>query len=187
MIKGYQGSLYGAYRTRTFSDVYGSVDEFVAEYNTIGLPTLVSEDNIKTLYYLLYANYGNSNIASSDENRFRYKLFSTIWQYGPTWEKELSIQAKLRGLTEDQLMQGSKQIYNNASNPSTAPSTGTDEELTYINMQNVTKSKKGILDAYAMLDSLLRQDVTALFIGRFKGLFITIVQPEEPLLYGDLV
>lgn len=186
MIKGYEGSLYGRFRTNKFTDIYSDVDSFLSDYNSIGIPITISGDDATTLYYLLYANYGNSHIANSDLTQFKYSLFSIIWQYGPTWSRQVSIQKRLRELKEEELLQGSKQIYNNANNPSVEPSTNTVDELTYINQQNVTKNKKGVLEAYGLLDALLKKDVTQDFLNKFKKLFLTIVQPELPLLYEDI-
>ena len=183
MIKGYYGSLYGSYRQKRFTDEYESVEDFLADYKDCGIPTTISDNSAQTLFYLLYGSYGNDVIASSDINRFKYKLFSIIFQYGPNWEKQLEIQNKLRGLTEEDIRLGSRQIYNTAQNPSTEPSTNTTDELQYINNQNVTKNQRGVLEGYATLLSLLRTDVTQEFLNRFRKLFLTIVQPEEPLLY----
>lgn len=183
MYKGYSGSLYGSYRQKRFTDVYERVEDFLADYKDCGIPTTISDSSAQTLFYLLYGSYGNDIVASSDINRFKYKLFSIIFQYAPTWEKQLEIQNKLRGLTEDDIRLGSRQIYNTAQNPSTEPSTDTTDELQYINNQNVTKNQRGVLEGYATLLSLLRTDVTQEFLNRFRKLFLTIVQPEEPLLY----
>ena len=183
MYKGYSGSLYSSYRQKKFTDVYESVEEFLADYKDCGIPTTISDNSAQTLFYLLYGSYGNDIVASSDINRFKYKLFSIIFQYAPNWEKQLEIQNKLRGLTEDDIRLGSRQIYNTAQNPSTEPSTDTTDELQYINNQNVTKNQRGVLEGYATLLSLLRTDVTQEFLNRFRKLFLTIVQPEEPLLY----
>lgn len=176
-------SLYGNYRQRTFSNIWENVDEFKEDYSDNGIGVSISDDNATTLYYLLYARYGNSTIASSDENQFKYKLFSIIFQYGPTWEKRLDIQKKLREMSEDDLRESAKAIYNHSYNPSTAPSTDTIDELTTINDQNVTKHKRSKTDAYALLLSLLETDVTGEFLDKFKKLFITIVEPELPLWY----
>ena len=180
-------SLYGSFRTRTFSQIWDNVDSFLADWKACGLYVsgLVTDANIKVLYYLLYAKYGNSHIASSDENRFKYNLFSIIFQAGPSWEKRLSIQSSLRALTDEQLLTGTKAIYNHAYNPSTEPSTDTPTELSYINEQNVTHHKKGVLDAYQILWDLVKFDVTEEFINKFKRLFLTIVMPEAPLLYEE--
>lgn len=183
MYKGYSGSLYGSYRQKRFTDVYESVEDFLADYKDCGIPTTISDNSAQTLFYLLYGSYGNDVVASSDINRFKYKLFSIIFQYAPNWEKQLEIQNKLRALTEEDIRLGSRQIYNTAQNPSTEPSTDTTDELQYINNQNVTKNQRGVLEGYATLLSLLRTDVTQEFLNRFRKLFLTIVQPEEPLLY----
>lgn len=176
-------SLYGNYRTRKFTDIYDNVDAFLADYSDNGLPMLVDTTNMTTLFYLLYARYGNSNIASSDENQFKYKLFSLVFQYGPTWAKRLEIQDKVRNLTEDELRESAKALYNHSYNPSTLPSTDTVDELLTINEQNVTKHRRSKTDAYALLNDLLETDVTEEFISKFKKLFITIVEPELPLWY----
>ena len=183
MIKGYCGSLYGNFRQKKFSDVYDSSESFLADYQNIGLPVTITLDNASVLYYLLYSKFGNDILAPSDTNRFKYRLFAIVWQYGPTWEKEIDIQKQLREMTEADLMDGSRQIYNNAQNPGTEPGTNTSEELSYIDNQNVTKNKRSRLEAYALLDTLLKKDVTEEFLNRFKPLFLTVVEPEEPLYY----
>jgi hypothetical protein len=78
-------------------------------------------------------------------------MFSVIFQYGPTWEKKLDIQEKLRDLTEAEILAGAKAIYNHAFNPETTPSTASLEELNYINDQNITNYKKSKLEAYSIL------------------------------------
>lgn len=179
--------LYGNYRTRSFNDIYGDLNTFKVDaeyYKAVGLdPKLIKSTSINTIFYLLCARYGNSHIANSDENQFKLKLFSTIFQYAPYWEKKLDIQATLRGLSEDQLREGSKQINNHAYNPSTAPTTDTLDELLTTNEQTATKFKKSRLDAYGILSDLLERDVTEEFIGKFKKLFLYIVEPQLPLWY----
>ena len=149
------------YSTMLFTDVWDDEADFQAEFiaspfgtavhhgETVG--TVTFPNNVSTIFYLLYAKYGNNPIANRDVNQFKYKVFSIIFQYGPTWEKRLDIQTKLRELTADELATGSRAIYNTALNPSTAPSTSSLEELTYINQQNTTNYKKSKMDAYAQL------------------------------------
>ena len=176
-------SLYGNYRQVKFTDVWEDVNSFLTEYQNNGIKTTISQQSAQTLYYLLYSRFGNSTIASSDTNRFKYDVWGTIFSYGPTWEKRLEIQEKLRGLSDDELFTGATQIFNHAYNPGTAPSTSTLDELTAINEQNTNKNKKDKLNAYAMLMSLLEIDVTQQFLDKFKKLFLTVVQPELPLWY----
>lgn len=171
------------YDTKLFSEIWNSAASFSADYQASGIPTTISSANVNILFYLLYAKYGNSPIANYDIEQFKYKVFSIIWQYGPTWEKRLDIQAKLRNISDEDLRIGSKAIYNNALNPSTAPTTGSLEELSYINAQNTTNYKKSKMEAYAQLWELLKVDVTNEFIGKFKICFKTFVMPERTWIY----
>lgn len=171
------------YDTMLFTEVWEEVNDFIYDFNNIGIPKKIKVESAQTLYYLLYARYGNNPIANLDIEQFKYKVFSTIFMYGPTWEKRLDIQDKLRGLTEDQLLAGSKAIYNTALNPSAAPTTTTTEELDYINSQNTTNYKKSKMDAYTQLWDLLATDVTNDFLIKFRPCFKTFVMPERPLLY----
>ena len=96
------------YDTKIFTDIWEDKDEFLYDYKHVGIPATISDANATTLYYLLYARYGNNPIANYDEEQFKYKVFSIVFQYGPTWEKRLSIQNTLRGLQlEDLVSDGS--------------------------------------------------------------------------------
>ncbi len=174
------------YNTVLFTEVWDDVDEFLEEYQHVGedgIPVTISTTNATTLFYLLYARYGNNPIANFDINQFKFKIFSIIFQYGPVWEKKLDIQAKVRGLTDADLLTGSKAIYNQALNPSTAPSTTTTEELTYINAQNTSNIKRGKLEAYELQWSMLDDTLTNSFLEKFSICFKKFVSPENPLLY----
>lgn len=171
------------YDTKLFTQIWEDKDAFLADYADVGIPTTISSTNATTLYYLLYAKYGNNPIANLDEEQFKYKVFAIIFQYGPAWEKRLAIQTALRGLSESDLLAGSKAIYNTALNPSDAPSTGTTDELSYINSQNTTNYKKSKMDAYSQLWDLLSTDVTGEFIERFRICFKQFVKPEKTWIY----
>ena len=172
--------------TVKFTDVWDNAADFATEYKGSGLHVTnssISDDSAATLYYLLYAKYANNPIANFDINQFKYKVFSIIFEYGPTWEKRLAVQKALRDLTIDDIRLGSKAIYNQAMNPSTEPSTSTLEEITYINQQNTTNYKRGPLEGYSALLELLKKDVTQDFLNRFQKLFKQFARPEKPLLY----
>lgn len=175
--------MFPEYDTKLFTEIWEDKDDFLADYGNAGIPTTISTSNATTLYYLLYAKYGNNPIANRDITQFKYKILSIIFEYGPTWEKRLSIQQSLRNLSEEELLRGAKAIYNSALNPSTAPSTASLEELDYINAQNTTNYKKSKMEAYAQLWELLNTDVTSAFVEKFKVCFKQFVRPERPLLY----
>lgn len=171
------------YDTKLFNEIWEDKDAFLADYGNVGIPTTISTSNATTLYYLLYSRYGNNPIANYDEEQFKYKVFALIFQFGPTWEKRLAIQTSLRGLSDSDLLAGSKAIYNSALNPEDAPGTGTLEELSYINSQNTTNYKKSKMDAYAQLWDLLAVDVTGEFLERFRPCFKLFVKPEKTWIY----
>lgn len=190
-------NLFGVYLTKKFSDIYNNASDFVDEYKASPLYEVeldessnviystLSDKSLEVLYYLLYARYGNDHIYNTDENQFKYKLFSTIYKYGPTWEKRLEVQKKLRTLTDDELITGTKQLSQHAYNPSTDVNENvlSGGEIDTTNEQTRVKYTKSKLEAYSNLMLLLRSDVTDEFISRFKSFFIPIVEPQAPLLY----
>jgi hypothetical protein len=179
-------SYYGCYNTRTFINIFQSVEGFANSYIVSPLNNDELEySDLKLIYYLLYSRYGNSHIASSDENQFEYNLYSIIWQYAPDWKKQVSVQKRLRALSEQELLTGSKGIYNTILNPATVTDVTSDELLTTVNQQNTQTFKKGLISAYADLIALLKHDVTEEFLRRFKKLFINVLQPDYPLLYEE--
>jgi uncharacterized membrane-anchored protein YjiN (DUF445 family) len=187
-------SLYGSFRQKTFSSIYDSVDTFIEEYNNAGINALASvidpsgynnvfnTSTLTAIYYLLYSRYGNSVIASSDINRFQEQLFSIVIQNVPAWLKKSQIQSKLRNLTEEEIETSYSSVLNTASNPNNVEDNN-NGELPYISNQNVSKSKKGKINAYKDYLDILSNDYTEIFISKFKKLFLTVIQPEEPLLY----
>ena len=90
--------MFPQYSTILMIDVWDEASKFVYDYNHVGIPTTISDANATTLFYLLYARYGNNPIINEDITQFKYKMFSVIFQYGPTWEKKLSVQETLRAL-----------------------------------------------------------------------------------------
>lgn len=171
------------YNTYTFNQIYPDVNTFMTDFNTFSALKKITDTNAQLTWYLLTARYGSNPIANLTADLFKIKVFSIMFQYGPNWEKKLSMQEAIRALTVSELRTGSKTIFNKALNPDTAPSTSTTEEITYINEQNVQKTTKSALQAYNELKMLLEDDVSEEYISKFKRLFKNVVAPERPLLY----
>ena len=156
-IPALEDTYYGSYRTRTFAEIFPNLETFLVVLRTDGIFGLLFSPEVKydKLYILLYGRYGNSHVAFSDENQFKFRMASIIWQYGPTWNRRVEIQEKLRKIPDEELMTGGKAIYNHSFNPSTTPSTSSLQELLTINDQNTTNYKHSRMDAYANLLALL--------------------------------
>ena len=178
--------MYGYYRTRRFIDIFPSLESFINDYLNCPIQIPLKNENnttITNLYYMLYAKYGNSHIASFDETQFRYKLWNIVFMYGPTWEKRLEVQAAIRNIAQDELERGNANVNNYAVHPDTEPSTDATDPLSYITNQTYVIQKKGKLDGLILQYNQLETDVTERFLEEFKKLFLTVVFPEEPGWY----
>lgn len=192
---GLCGSYYGSFRTRTFAQIFPSFENFKSEYTSSNLAIPFTPDydtndknaegglTLAQFYYMMYAHYGNSHIAYTDEHQFKYYMYTLMYQYGPTVIRKREIRYKLFNLSFDELVSGGKAIYNHAFNPNTAPSTSTIEELLTINDQNTTNYKKGMVNGLTEFLNIISDDPVDKFIHRFRQLFIKVLAPDYPLLY----
>ena len=176
------------YITKTFVQVFPDYNKFKSDYDDLiplvsGGVAPLTANNIQATYYLLFARYGNTPIVNYDETQFKMKLMAIICTYGPVWERKKAIQKSLRDLSESDLLQGAKQIYNHAFNPSTEPTTAQLEELTHINDQNTTNNKKSKMEAYSILWANLHVDATDEYINKFKNCFSRFVGDQFPIIY----
>lgn len=194
-----QHTDYGSSRTRSFADIFPTFQSFQDMWNStafseqaVALTQSIPEggpnngpQNLLLIYQLLLSRYANSTIASSDENRFTLQCMATIFQYAPAWIKRLEIQHTLHemDLTSEEFLRGSAQILNTSLNPSEGPGTDSMDTLHTINQQNVSVQKRDKFKALAILEELLKTDITGAFIDRFRPLFREIVAPQRPLFY----
>ena len=126
--------MFPQYDTKLMTEVWSKASDFLTDYQNAGIPTTISNQNATTLYYLLYAKYGNTPIANYDEQQWKYKMFSIIFQYGPTWEKRLDIQTTLRGLQiADLVDNGSYRALSSQSGSETSSKTGSDNNTRTLN------------------------------------------------------
>ena len=126
--------MFPQYDTKLMTDVWSQASDFLTDYQNVGIPTTISTTNANTLYYLLYAKYGNTPIANYDENQWKYKVFSIIYQYGPTWEKRLDVQKTLRELQlSDLIDNGSYRALSSESGSATSSKTGSDNNTRTLN------------------------------------------------------
>lgn len=72
------------YDTVLFTDIWENAESFRTDIAGSPFSSALSSANQMALFYLLYARYGNSPIANYDAEQFKMKVFSIIFQYGPT-------------------------------------------------------------------------------------------------------
>lgn len=190
---GYNQQLFSQQWTQTLSQLYPTYDEFLADYNEIGLKELEFEnpDFLRTIYLLLLGEYGSSAIQSLSPDRFKLRFFTRIMAYGPLYEKQMKHQKTLLSMTDDELRVSAKAIHNSARNPSQKPPTDSEEILPYIDSQNTTNHQRSLMDAYAYFDDVADDSLTKKFIKRFDDMFVIMTRTNSPLWYitneGDYI
>lgn len=184
MGSAYFEQLAPEFNRPSFREIFPDVDTF---YNclaeTEAVDSELTEDNLKKLYYMLIAKYGNTPIRKADGEEWLYDLIFTINAHYPTFLKKDEIQRQLRALNLDDLRDGTKSIFNHAYNPSQTPSTGTSDEIPYVNEQNVNKLKKNKADALSSLWEILHTNIMDEFIKKFKNLFSKILTTTNHPVY----
>lgn len=193
-----ESNLFGEFITYKFSDVWPDYNTFKTSFNNlpksfqnhiIGKKTssgiTLDTDSLETLYYLIAGQYKNSHIANTDLDQFQALFFNTMYQNTQAYLKKQEIRDNLLALTDDEILAGTTTVFNHAYNPSTEPSTGSTNELDYVNDQNVTKYKKAKVDAYSMYLSEIRSDPTETYLGKFKPLFLMIVEPYNEIIFEN--
>ena len=133
------------YDTILFTEIFDNVNKFTYDYQHIGIPTTISLQNAQTLYYLLYARYGNSPIANYDITQWKYKIFSVVFQFGPTWEKRLSVQQTLRDMSLSDLVDNGQLAELFSSQGSTSQtSSGTSGNTRTLNTQEANTGTQAV-------------------------------------------
>lgn len=102
-------SFYGSYRTRMFSEIFETKQDFLDaldnDYFTTAVATLTSASKDRT-YLLLRAKYKNAHIANDDELQFADKLAMIMSTKGVIWQAKTDKIKALLAKTEDQLRTG---------------------------------------------------------------------------------
>lgn len=173
----------------TFTDIFNTVGEFQQFILTdCQIPFFEAGTDKLTLssliYYLLYAEYGNSTIASYDTNQFKYQVASVIATYGPVWRAKLNLSADIENLSDADLKDAGRMFTNSGMNPSASPLTDTTTGIKS-DTRTVNISERGKADRLAIKYSMLPTEANATFISKFKQLFSKIIV-GRPHLYPEV-
>lgn len=171
--------------TKLFCEIWDNADDFKTDVMASGLHVSELDEQLPTIYYLLYARHANSAIANWDQNQFKYKVYSIIYQYGPTWAKRMEIQGTLRTLDEHDLITGSSTInaHAYAMGNTTVDAYSAPNNIDQKSSMFFNKSK---LEGYSNLIDLLETDVTGEFLDRFKPLFAKFVYTKPDIYITEL-
>lgn len=169
------------YDTKLFSEVWDDSTEFKTDYATYeaGIDNLNKVDNkyVVLTWQLLASKFAQTPIRSDSVDQFKLAVFAIMASEAPTWARRLELQKSLRDMTEADLLAGETSIANRAQNPDEAPTTQTIDELTYVDVQTTNKLQRSKIQAYALLDSLLQNDLCETYVHKFNSLFKRILVP----------
>lgn len=176
-------SLIRRTNQRTFLDIWNNYTTFKSDYDDLNeFNITLDEAYLKKTFFLLVARYGDQAITGyRDEPRWKLRVFATIATYGPVWQEKSKLQETIRGMTVDDFKKSSKTIYNTALNPNSVPTTGSLEELEYINSQNTSNKVVSDYEAIARKWELLNDDLDKNYTDHFKGLFSKFLLQDVPL------
>lgn len=171
------------YNRKMFNDVYPDANSFLKGYHeyesAIDDLNAVEDKYVVLTWQLIASKFGNTPIRSEDESQFKLSVYSVMFSEAPTFVTKLTVQAKIRNLTDSELMEGETSIANAARNPATAPGTQSMNELPYIDNQNVTKQKRSKLQAYALQLGLVENDLSETYVRKFEPLFARVILDAE--------
>lgn len=138
-------SNFPRFDTKLFTEIWSEPSDFLTDYQTNGIPMTINNANATTLFYLLYARYGNNPIANYDETQWKYKMFSIIFQYGPTWEKRLGVQGILRNMSLSDLVDNGQlsELFSSEGETSTTTS-GTSGNTRTLNTQEANTGTQAV-------------------------------------------
>lgn len=132
----------------------------------------------ESFYNLMKARHG-TDVIVGDVDHWELRFFSIMYEYGPYWARQMSIQKSLLTMSDNELREGSLSIYNTALNPADTPSgkfSGGDiPKIETLNSQNTTTYQKTKKDAYVELSVILNTNYTEDFLRRFDKLFKKIL------------
>ena len=169
------------YSTKLFNEIWDNSTDFKTDYanyeSEISDLNKVADKYVILTWQLLASKFANTPIRSDSVDQFKLSVFGIMASEAPTWARRLELQKSIRDLTEADLLAGETTIANRAENPDEAPTTQTMDELTYINTQTTSKQKRSKIQAYAMLDGLLQDDLCETYVHRFNSLFKRIFVP----------
>jgi len=182
MYNDYYSFRGNSFNSPIFTEVWKEFNDFKTDYRASGLAQSDFTDaSLETLYYLLYAQYGNNHIASSDTNQFKYKVYAIIHSEGLQWQKKVAIQKIFATASESDILNGGYIISNSAANDADLSNNplDTDDILNHIDEQTIDKTSKDYVESYQKLVYNLR-DVNTYFIEKFRKLFNKFVGNNDP-------
>lgn len=182
----------------TFTDVWPAVADMAMDYDNYFKKIVYSggsyfgEGLMANSGHLVWTNFYNAMVGrhGADEvlydpnigdglKRWKLKFLTVINNHGPEFVEHVLLQARIRAMTDEELMESGLDVNTVAYNPARAPTdtfTGTDiEKVDTINTQTAKRGKRSLADAIMLRERLLSFDYWEDFLRLFDPLFKKIL------------
>lgn len=143
----------------------------------------LTEDDLKDVYYHLYAKYYNWHFVYPDDIGIALNVMHIIHDYYPNCKERLSLTNSLRALTLDEFKKSGLMIDSQGANPKTA--TEMDELIDLVDSQTASFQLKSEEQAIRAKFMALFDGVMDEFIDRFKDLFVKLYTGVTNYLYTN--
>lgn len=157
--------------------------EMTSLQNDIDTYTSITDKITKDSWLAIIGRYAESHIIDRNEMQFKAQFLTILSEAYPKLLAKLTINEKLRKLTEAEALDGGKIIANNAKNPDSEPADSDTSELPYINDQSVQKETIGRVRGLYDWKNTVGGQAYNEFLDRFKPLFRVILVDIEEFLY----
>jgi hypothetical protein len=168
--------------TRTFFNIYPDFEKF--ELDAPEFMNTMSEEELKELFMLIAARYGDSHTRYTNEFLFKMNLWKDINNRYPmviAWKRD---QKRLRDADLLDFQRGGKTVQNAGAHNTANISTDTMEGIEQLDAQTITNNQRGELGV--LLDRLgaYATGQEDKFLIHLAKLFMQVIAPMADLLFG---
>lgn len=161
-----------------FTKIWEDIDALNNDKNKL-FPSL--EDYTPEEYGALLGRYAESHTRYDNPTQFKLAFFTIDVEARPRLRAKLRANDMLRGLEEEEILEGGISIVNSATNPDTAPSMEVFEPLPYVNAQSAQKDKLSRVNALYNWKHSVGGQAYNEYLDSFRKLFRHILREEIPV------
>lgn len=167
-------------QTFVFKEIYPdfeSFEKFLNEYQVVDLSVLENVDFAKYMYKCLFRRYHNSNIQYDTIEDFECDFANILEDNFDKFKKQFDYVKKIEQLSEEDYIEISRAIANQAVNPNSKPDDPT-QPLDFVSSQAFTLAKDNKQQAFLRAISGIPTKLIGEMLKKCVNLFKTICTKE---------
>lgn len=173
----------------TNSDAVGKLsgiglENFTIDCNEFYTDKILTDTEIKELYYLLLSKYAYSHIRYTNVMSFKLAMFREINNMYPTILKYNQDQKKLREMDDNEIVQGTTVLSNAGMSDANNYTTQAENGAVKLAGQNFSKYTRPEIEARLVKLQGMQYNLTDQLFKALNKHFIQILEPNASLLFG---